>query len=162
MAEREGNAQECRAGFHNRELLAHSSHLVDMENYSGQQIKRLKSCILPHQGDKGCHQSKHSVPIFSALPWASSLGSGRTGAIQGLGLSSWACNPVSKTKTFSADSVNLSKLTKSKSPFVFSPWLGGHQSFVQHLLLYTQRGIHFHLPQLVPDFFLKAEMPHFS
>lgn len=74
-----------------------------MENYSGQQIKRLESCILHHQGDKGCNQSKHSVPIFLALPRASSLGRERAGAVQGFGLSSWVYDPVTKTKTFSQD-----------------------------------------------------------
>lgn len=33
----------------------------------------LKSCILHHQGAKGCNQGKHSVSVL-AFPWASSLG----------------------------------------------------------------------------------------
>lgn len=45
-----------------------------MENYSGQQIKRLKSCILHHQGDKGCNQGKQCThllsPSLSIISWS--------------------------------------------------------------------------------------------
>lgn len=106
MAKREENTQECRARLHNRVLLAHRSHLVYVENYSGQQIRGLKSCTLHHQGDMGCNQSRHNVPILPAFPWASSLGRERPGAIQGFGLSNWVDDPV--TKSFSpAISVSL-------------------------------------------------------